>query len=115
MICLLNLTKYPAYRYKGIYNPDAYTRLILEALRGNQAAFVRSDELMAAWKIFSPLLTELDEKFKLAQMNVHIDAKYKPAVYPYGSRGPNEAENFIKSTGMVRSEGYKWKPPVDSS
>eukprot|EP00186_Timspurckia_oligopyrenoides_P005049 CAMPEP_0182441528 /NCGR_PEP_ID=MMETSP1172-20130603/504_1 /TAXON_ID=708627 /ORGANISM="Timspurckia oligopyrenoides, Strain CCMP3278" /LENGTH=472 /DNA_ID=CAMNT_0024635877 /DNA_START=34 /DNA_END=1449 /DNA_ORIENTATION=- len=29
--------------------PDAYTRLILEVLRGNQAAFVREDELRNAW------------------------------------------------------------------
>ena len=103
-------------RYKGIYNPDAYTRLILEALRGNQSAFVRSDELMAAWKIFSPLLNDLDNKHKAAKDNASaLNDKYKPIVYPYGSRGPDEAEAFIKSTGMARTQGYQWKPPPGSS
>jgi hypothetical protein len=32
-------------RYPGTYNPDAYTRLVLEALRGNQSTFVRNDEV----------------------------------------------------------------------
>jgi glucose-6-phosphate 1-dehydrogenase len=93
-------------RYGDIYSPDAYTRLILEALRGNQAAFVRSDELMAAWKIFSPLLTEIDAKSK-------DQKEYQPIIYPYGSRGPDEAETFIRETGMARSKGYVWSPDVE--
>lgn len=100
-------------RYQGIYNPDAYTRLILEALRGNQAPFVRSDELMAAWKIFSPLLTEIEEKAEAIAKGRPVADKYKPIVYPYGSRGPDEAEAFIKSTGMARTVGYKWSPPEE--
>jgi glucose-6-phosphate 1-dehydrogenase len=101
-------------RYAGIYSPDAYTRLILEALRGNQAAFVRSDELLAAWKIFSPLLAEIEAKHKEhKESNGASDiGKYKPLVYPYGSRGPDEAETFIKDAGMVRAGGYVWAPPV---
>ena len=27
-------------RYKGVFSPDAYTRLILDAMKGSQAAFV---------------------------------------------------------------------------
>merc|ERR1712100_418481 len=48
-------------RFQGIYNPDAYTRLILEALRGNQENFVRSDELLNSWKLFTPLLEHMDK------------------------------------------------------
>lgn len=70
---------------------------------------------MAAWKIFSPLLNELDDKFKAAQAGETVDEKYRPIVYPYGSRGPNEAESFIKSTGMSRTVGYKWTPPDEGT
>lgn len=42
--------------------PDAYESLIYEAVNGNPTNFVRSDELDAAWKIFTPLLKQIDSK-----------------------------------------------------
>jgi len=39
---------------------NSYTRLILDVLRGKQSGFVRDDELEAAWKIFTPLLEQLE-------------------------------------------------------
>ncbi|XP_027119459.1 glucose-6-phosphate 1-dehydrogenase, chloroplastic-like [Coffea eugenioides] len=56
--------------------PDAYERLLLDAIGGERRLFIRSDELDAAWALFSPLLKELEEK------------KIAPELYPYGSRGP---------------------------
>ena len=68
---------------------------------------------MAAWKIFSPLLTDIEEKAGAIKEGRPVANKYKPVVYPYGSRGPDEAEAFIKSTGMARTVGYTWSPPED--
>ncbi|XP_010534705.1 PREDICTED: glucose-6-phosphate 1-dehydrogenase 2, chloroplastic isoform X2 [Tarenaya hassleriana] len=56
--------------------PDAYERLLLDAIEGERRLFIRSDELDAAWALFSPVLKELEEK------------KTIPEYYPYGSRGP---------------------------
>ncbi|KAL4555369.1 hypothetical protein LXL04_037987 [Taraxacum kok-saghyz] len=56
--------------------PDAYERLLLDAIEGERRLFIRSDELDAAWAIFTPLLKELEGK------------KISPELYPYGSRGP---------------------------
>ncbi|KAK4789441.1 hypothetical protein SAY86_016745 [Trapa natans] len=56
--------------------PDAYERLLLDAIGGERRLFIRSDELDAAWTLFTPLLKELEEK------------KITPECYPYGSRGP---------------------------
>ncbi|KAH7574599.1 hypothetical protein JRO89_XS03G0318400 [Xanthoceras sorbifolium] len=56
--------------------PDAYERLLLDAIEGERRLFIRSDELDAAWSLFTPLLKELEEK------------KIVPELYPYGSRGP---------------------------
>merc|ERR1712187_870501 len=47
-------------RFKGTYNPDAYARLVLEALRGNPGNFVRGDEITASWELFDPLLKILE-------------------------------------------------------
>jgi glucose-6-phosphate 1-dehydrogenase len=42
--------------------PDAYERLLLDVIRGDHQHFVRSDELIAAWKIFTPVLEALEQK-----------------------------------------------------
>lgn len=36
--------------------PDAYERLILDAINGDAALFIRSDEIESAWKIVDPIL-----------------------------------------------------------
>ncbi|XP_042057273.1 glucose-6-phosphate 1-dehydrogenase, chloroplastic-like isoform X1 [Salvia splendens] len=65
--------------YKARYAkeiPDAYERLVLDAIEGERRLFIRSDELDAAWSLFTPVLKEIEEK------------KVIPEYYPYGSRGP---------------------------
>jgi glucose-6-phosphate 1-dehydrogenase len=89
-----------AHRYAETEVPDAYTRLILDVLRGKQAAFVRDDELHAAWKIFTPLLKKIETE------------KIKPIPYVFGSRGPKESDEFIKKVGFHYHRGdYQWAPP----
>ncbi|KAJ0395235.1 hypothetical protein P43SY_007134 [Pythium insidiosum] len=89
-----------AQRYEGTEVPDAYTRLILDVLRGKQAAFVRDDELRAAWKIFTPLLNEIEGK------------KIKPIPYKFGSRGPKESDELTSRVGFQYHRGrYQWKAP----
>jgi glucose-6-phosphate 1-dehydrogenase len=70
-----NLNLHYAARYSKEI-PDAYERLLLDAIEGERRLFIRSDELDAAWSIFTPALKELEEK------------KIIPEYYPYGSRGP---------------------------
>jgi len=89
-------------RYAGVYNPEAYTRLILEALRGSQANFVRSDELLNSWKIFDPLLDHLE--------NVE---RRVPTPYAYGSRGLKSADDLLAKAGGFKFEtGYVWQSPT---
>ncbi|XP_058103085.1 glucose-6-phosphate 1-dehydrogenase, chloroplastic-like isoform X2 [Magnolia sinica] len=70
-----NLNLHYAARYSKEI-PDAYERLLLDAIEGERRLFIRSDELDAAWELFTPLLKELEEK------------KIAPELYPHGSRGP---------------------------
>jgi glucose-6-phosphate 1-dehydrogenase len=63
-------------RYKKKEFPDSYERLILDVINGDKRLFIRDDELEAAWKLFTPLLKELEEK------------QVAPELYPYNSRGP---------------------------
>jgi glucose-6-phosphate 1-dehydrogenase len=59
--------------FQEVKMPDAYERLILDVFCGSQMHFVRSDELSEAWRIFTPLLHQIEaEKVKpLPYMLVH--------------------------------------------
>jgi glucose-6-phosphate 1-dehydrogenase len=39
----------------GAYTPEAYERLLLEALEGDATLFIRRDEVEAAWSIVDPI------------------------------------------------------------
>jgi len=83
-------------RYEGVYLPEAYTRLLLDGLRGKSENFVRSDELLGSWKLFSPLLEALEGSGK------------EPLKYAYGSRGPEEADKMCEKLGVIHNEGYQY-------
>ena len=69
-------------------NPDAYTRLILDVLRGRQGSFVRDDELRRSWELFTPLLHKIEQE--------HV----RPEIYQCGTEGPMQREAFLKSMGV---------------
>lgn len=79
--------------------PEAYERLIYDVVRGDHNLFVRDDELDAAWRIFTPILHQLERE------------KIKPHNYPFGSRGPKEADNLLSHYGYKRNENYRWAEP----
>lgn len=83
-------------RYKGIKLPDAYERLILDVFCGSQMHFVRSDELAEAWRIFTPLLHQIEKE------------KIEPIPYVYGSRGPIEGDEMTKKANYKYYGSYKW-------
>ena len=58
---------------------DAYERLIFDVINGDKRLFIRNDELEAAWKLFTPLLAELERTHR------------QPELYAHGSRGPEGA------------------------
>ncbi|XP_062219541.1 glucose-6-phosphate 1-dehydrogenase, cytoplasmic isoform-like [Phragmites australis] len=87
-------------RYQDVKIPEAYERLILDTIRGDQQHFVRRDELKAAWEIFTPLLHDIDA------------GKLKSIPYKPGTRGPPEADEMSTRLGYVRTHGYIWIPPT---
>lgn len=85
-----------SHRYKEVPMPDAYERLIEDVFIGSQMNFVRSDELREAWRIFTPLLKQLEAE------------KVRPVPYVYGTRGPTEADEMLASNNFKYSGSYKW-------
>jgi glucose-6-phosphate 1-dehydrogenase len=66
--------------------PEAYERLILDALRGDSTLFMRSDELEAAWEFVTPIL----EAWSAASPTDFPN-------YAAGSWGPRAANELMKS------------------
>ena len=59
--------------------PDAYERLIMDVIRGNQTLFMRGDEVEAAWAWTDPLINGWETRGD------------RPAPYDIGSSGPDDA------------------------
>lgn len=81
-----------ADKYQGLYLPKAYERLFMEIIYGSQINFVRADELSHAWRIFTPLLHEIEDK------------KIKPIYYKNGSKSIPESDNLIETKGKFNFE-----------
>jgi glucose-6-phosphate 1-dehydrogenase len=72
-------------------SPEAYERLILDAMRGEATLFTRNDEIEALWGIIDPILTAWAED---ESTPVH---QYEP-----GSQGPEEANELL-------DPGHSWR------
>jgi glucose-6-phosphate 1-dehydrogenase len=72
-------------------SPEAYERLILDAMRGDPLLFTRNDEIEALWAIIDPIL----ESWRL-------DTTTPVAEYEAGSWGPGEAVDLLRDGAMWR-------------
>ncbi len=71
-------------------SPEAYERLIMDAMRGDPTLFTRNDEVEAQWEICDPIVSAwADTPGPLPQ-------------YQAGSQGPSEAKEILV-------EGHSWR------
>jgi glucose-6-phosphate 1-dehydrogenase len=72
-------------------SPEAYERLILDAMRGDATLFTRNDEIEALWGIIDPILNawEADQDSAVPQ-------------YESGTAGPVEADALFEGPGQWR-------------
>jgi glucose-6-phosphate 1-dehydrogenase len=76
------------FDYAGTFHrelPEAYERLLLDALRGDSTLFMRSDELEAAWEFATPILQAWEQGPRPAFPN-----------YAAGTWGPAEADRLAE-------------------
>lgn len=67
--------------------PDAYERLVMDVIRGNQTLFMRGDEVEAAWAWTDPIIAGWEARGDV------------PKPYDSGSTGPGDAELLMKRDG----------------
>jgi glucose-6-phosphate 1-dehydrogenase len=80
-----------AYKEKAL--PEAYERLLLDAIQGDASLFMRSDEIERAWEIIDPLIAATQR----------AEAP-DPEQYEGGTEGPSNAVE------LLNREGKLWQP-----
>jgi glucose-6-phosphate 1-dehydrogenase len=86
-----------SFRYAttfGSNTPEAYERLVLDAMIGDGTLFIRGDEAESSWAIYTPLL-----QFWKSQGRSGMEE------YPSGSWGPPGADKLLAASGHV------WRQP----
>lgn len=83
----------------GAGTPDAYDRLLLDCMLGDQTLFTRSDEVEAAWQVVTPVLSAWEGG---SPVNGSGGA---PPVHSYeaGTWGPQASEE------MLNRDGRRWR------
>ena len=71
--------------------PDAYERLIMDVIRGNQTLFMRGDEVEAAWAWTDPIIEGWEARGD------------RPQTYDPGSSGPEDA------LMLMHRDGRRWR------
>ncbi len=71
--------------------PDAYERLIMDVIRGNQTLFMRGDEVEAAWRWTDPIIEGWQTRREV------------PKPYDSGSNGPEDAMM------LMHRDGRRWR------
>ena len=77
----------------GKPSPEAYERLLLDAMLGDSTLFARSDTLSISWELLTPILEAWAEP--VAEV----------PLYESGSWGPSEAD------GLLQRDGRRWRRP----
>jgi glucose-6-phosphate 1-dehydrogenase len=79
----------------GAYTPEAYERLLLEAMGGDATLFIRRDEVETAWKIVDSIRQAWGSK-----------PLTNREFYSAGTWGPVAADD------LLAQEGHSWHEPV---
>jgi glucose-6-phosphate 1-dehydrogenase len=79
----------------GEPSDEGYVRLLADAMLGDPTLYTRSDEVEAAWRLYTPLLALIEE------------SPWQLPVHPYEARtwGPAAADN------MLAEDGLSWRRP----
>ncbi len=87
----LDMTFAEALGDEEIDAPDAYERLIMDVIRGDQTLFMRGDEVEAAWAWVDPIIKDWEAN------------DTKPAQYDAGGSGPDD------SLMLLHKDGRRWR------
>ncbi len=92
------------FHYRSSFHgtlPEAYQRLLLDALAGDASLFTRNDSIEAAWRLLDPVLEGWEAQ-----------AGKPMVVYPVDSWGPEEADKLLERDGRSWRMGCMDEPGI---
>jgi glucose-6-phosphate 1-dehydrogenase len=75
----------------GVAIPEAYQRLLLDCMIGDQTLFTRYDAVEVAWKLLAPVLEAWEKE------------DTEPHIYPAGN------DSFADADNLIEADGRKWR------
>lgn len=90
--CMSTLTM--NFNYSEVFGaeaPEAYQRLLLDCMVGDQTLFTRQDDVCVSWGLMEPVLEVMRE------------GRLLPCSYPAG------AESFAEADAIIASDGRRWR------
>jgi len=93
-VCMGTLNMNFSYRsIFGVEMPEAYQRLLLDCMVGDQTLFTRQDGVEVAWRLLTPVLQAWEQ------------SNSSPVEYAAGS------DSFPEADSLIESDGRKWRKP----
>jgi glucose-6-phosphate 1-dehydrogenase len=90
-ICMGTLNMSFSYKQVfGVEMPEAYQRLLLDCMLGDQTLFTRFDSVQVAWQLVTPILKTWER------------SEGSPVEYASGS------ESFPQADGLLEADGRRW-------
>ncbi len=87
------------FSYEGVFSaemPEAYQRLLLDCMVGDQTLFTRQDDVEVSWRLLSPILQAWEQD------------KSEPCKYVAGG------ESFAEADRLIEADGRKWRKLLKS-
>ncbi len=81
------------FSYQKAFTFEAYERVLLDCMQGDQMLFVREDGVDATWRLLSPLIEKLEAEA----------GRFRFPNYASGSEGPAEA------FALIEADDRKWR------
>lgn len=97
-ICMSTLNM--NFSYKSVFLvdlPEAYERLLLDCMVGDQTLFTRQDDIEISWGLLTPLLKAFEQD------------RSTPYIYPAGN------ESFTQADALIENDGRKWRKLITKS
>ncbi|HEU24289.1 MAG TPA: glucose-6-phosphate dehydrogenase [Mesoaciditoga lauensis] len=89
-LCMSTLTM--DFKYTEVFGtrpPEAYERLLLDCMFGDQTLFIRDDVMRESWKIFTPLIKKWESEKDISKLDI----------YEAGTWGSASSDELIKKDG----------------
>jgi glucose-6-phosphate 1-dehydrogenase len=87
----------------GKQSPEAYERLILDAMSGDATLFARRDEVQEAWKFVDAIENAWHGETRSTELGARKDGTPGLFEYAAGSWGPKEADE------LLARDGHAWR------